>query len=257
MEKDTAFVPFTEGEYAAKRGVSIERVRELTEDAPLVNLVYLVGHQLFGWPMCLFFAVSTGNNSTPGDRKNGHFTASHFDPYSALFTSAQRISVAWSDLGVGLVGWALLRMSSEIGLGNTILLYFIPYLWVNSWIVAITYLHHTHPSIPHYAGQNWTFLKGALGTVDRSFGFIGRHFFHEIIDYHVIHHMFPKIPFYKAEEATIAIRPLLGPSYQENKKESFVLSLFKTFQKCKYVSDGAVSPDEKGSGVFYWHKHKM
>ena len=65
-------------------------------------------------------------------------------------------------------------------------------------------------------------MKGVLGTVDRSIGFIGRHFFHEIIDYHVIHHLFPKIPFYKAEEATMAIKPLLGPSYREEKKENFI-----------------------------------
>ena len=68
--------------------------------------------------------------------------------------------------------------------------------------VAITYLHHTHPTVAHYASATWSFKKGALGTVDRSFGPIGRHFFHDIIDHHVIHHLFPKIPFYRAEEAT-------------------------------------------------------
>lgn len=131
------------------------------------------------------------------------------------------------------------------------------YLLTKFRIVAITYLHHTHPSVPHYAGQNWTFMKGALGTVDRSLGFVGRHFFHEIIDYHVIHHMFPKIPFYRAEEATMAIRPLLGPSYRDDKKESFIFSLFRTFQRCKYVSDGGVSPGESESGIFHRHKHGM
>lgn len=99
-------------------------------------------------------------------------------------------------------------------------------------------------------------MKGVLGTVDRSIGFIGRHFFHEIIDYHVIHHLFPKIPFYKAEEATMAIKPLLGPSYWEEKKENFIFSLFKTFQRCKYVSDGGGSPSEDGLGIFHWHEHK-
>lgn len=57
--------------------------------------------------------------------------------------------------------------------------------------VAITYLHHTHPEAPHYEADEWTFIKGAASTVDRDFGFIGRHIFHGIIEYHVVHHMFP------------------------------------------------------------------
>ncbi|KAJ6071176.1 fatty acid desaturase [Penicillium canescens] len=248
MQKDTAFVPFTEDEYAAKRGISIQGIRDLTEDTPLTNLIHLIGHQLFGWPMYLLFAVSTGNNSAPGNLRHGHFTASHFDPFSALFTSAQRIYVVLSDVGLAFMGWALLHMTSKLGIAKVMLLYFMPYLWVNSWIVGITYLHHTHPSVPHYADRNWTYMKGALCTVDRSLGFIGRHFFHEIVDYHVIHHLFPSIPFYRAEEASIAIRPLLGLRYREDKKASFLFSLFQTFRTCKYVSD------DEGNDVYNWQQ---
>jgi len=57
--------------------------------------------------------------------------------------------------------------------------------------VAITYLHHTHPDAAHYDEHNWTYQKGAMSTVDREFGFIGRHIFHGIIEYHVVHHIFP------------------------------------------------------------------
>lgn len=67
-------------------------------------------------------------------------------------------------------------------------------------------------------------------------GFIGRHFFHEIIDYHVVHHLFSRIPFYKAEQATWAIQPLLGAQYHEEKEQSFLGSLVATFRKCIYVS---------------------
>lgn len=139
MEKDTAFVPFTEEEFAAKREISIQGARQLTEDTPLINLMHLIVHQLLGWPMYLFFSVSAGDKSTPGDRKHGYFSASHFDPYSALFTSAQRIYVVLSDLGVVVVGCALLHMGSKIGMGNAILLYLTPYLWVNSWIGECQY----------------------------------------------------------------------------------------------------------------------
>lgn len=57
-------------------------------------------------------------------------------------------------------------------------------------IVAITYLHHTHPDLPHFDADNWAFVKGALATVDRDFGFIGRYLFHGIIETHVVHHLF-------------------------------------------------------------------
>ena len=56
--------------------------------------------------------------------------------------------------------------------------------------VAITYLHHTHEEVHHFDADSWTFVKGALATVDRDFGFIGKHLFHNIIDHHVVHHLF-------------------------------------------------------------------
>ena len=59
--------------------------------------------------------------------------------------------------------------------------------------VAITYLHHTHEKAAHYDAENWTFVQGALSTIDREFGFIGRHIFHGIVEYHVVHHLFPYV----------------------------------------------------------------
>lgn len=57
--------------------------------------------------------------------------------------------------------------------------------------MAITYLHHHHSEVPHYTPEGWSYVKGALATVDREFGFIGKHLFHGIIEKHVIHHLFP------------------------------------------------------------------
>ena len=106
-------------------------------------------------------------------------------------------------------------------------------------LVAITYLHHTDPSVPYYTEATWTYTKGAIGTIDRSCGFLGRHLFHDIIDHHVVHHLFPRIPFYHAEEATRAIRPLLGSHYKETKNESFMKSLYVNFRRCNVVSEHA------------------
>lgn len=117
--------------------------------------------------------------------------------------------------------------------------------------VTITFLHHAHPSVPHFSPDTWTFTRGSLCTIDRNFGFIGRHFFHEIIDFHVVHHLFPRIPFYYAEEATEAIRPLLEDQYRETKRENFLKSFFTTFYSCWYVSED--SPvGQKEPGVYWW-----
>jgi fatty acid desaturase len=70
------------------------------------------------------------------------------------------------------------------------LLYVQPYLWLNNWIVAITYLHHTHPNLPEYDHAAWTFLRGATATIDLDFGWTGRYLFHGIVEYHVIHPLF-------------------------------------------------------------------
>lgn len=78
-------------------------------------------------------------------------------------------------------------------------MYIIPYLVVNNWLVMITLLQHTHPKLPHYNDKEWDWLRGALATVDRSYGILD-YFFHHIADTHVAHHLFSTMPHYHAEE---------------------------------------------------------
>lgn len=104
---------------------------------------------------------------------DGHpLQANHFNPYSPIFSKRERIEVFLSDLG-------LLGMLSVLGyLGATqgwwwlTRVYIIPYLVVNHWLVTITYLQHTHPALPHYDSEAWDWLRGALSTIDRSYGFL-------------------------------------------------------------------------------------
>ena len=95
-----------------------------------------------------------------------------------------------SDMGLALTAGALYVAGQKFGFASVALMYGQPYLWLNHWIVAITYLHHTHPEVPKYRPEAWTFIKGALATVDRNLGFAGQHMLHNIADYHVIHHLF-------------------------------------------------------------------
>lgn len=76
--------------------------------------------------------------------------------------------------------------------------YIAPYLMVNMWLVMITLLQHTHPSLPHYTDAEWEWLRGALSTVDRSYGLLDMAF-HHIADTHVCHHLFSTMPHYHAQ----------------------------------------------------------
>jgi len=50
----------------------------------------------------------------------------------------------------------------------------------------LTYLHHSDPTIPHYRKKEWTFLRGALATVDRPLlSWVGRYFLHNVSHDHV------------------------------------------------------------------------
>lgn len=95
-----------------------------------------------------------------------------------------------SDIGLLPTASGLYWAGRTFGLASVALLYGQPYLWLNHWIVAITYLHHTHPQVPKYQAEARTFIKGALLTVDRNLGWAGKHMLHNIADYHVVHHLF-------------------------------------------------------------------
>ncbi|KAF7593463.1 hypothetical protein BBP40_011469 [Aspergillus hancockii] len=121
MGKDTAFVPYTEAEYKTR----LMATAELVEDTPVMNLVTLIGHQVFGWPMYLFTGVTAGKNSLPSGVVGGG-NMNHFDPLSGLFTPSQRVYVLLSDAGLGAMGYFLVSLSRSIGMEKVMLLYFVP-----------------------------------------------------------------------------------------------------------------------------------
>ncbi|TPX10300.1 uncharacterized protein E0L32_008705 [Thyridium curvatum] len=243
MEKDMAFVPATRPN-TPKRGFSTLYLDpewlEDFEDAPVIQLLRLLVHQLGGWPAYLLFNVSAGSDSRQWEGSSW-FRNSHFDPYSAVFRPNEAGYIVLSDIGLAITAACLYMASTVLGGSTVFLLYGVPYLWVHHWLVAITYLHHTHPELPHYEAESWTFVKGALATVDRDFGFIGRHMFHGIIETHVVHHLFPRIPFYYADEATEAVKPLLGDLYHRDDR-SFMSQLWTTFNECKFVEKNPKVP---------------
>lgn len=134
MDKDTAFVPWTDSQLAVKRNVRVEQLKELAEETPIVTLVRLMAHQLMGWQMYLLFNVTAGKKSGPDGDLPASRVLSHYDPSCALFSPSQRIYVAISDLGLVIMGSILYYASTKVGVWNVVLLYLVPYLWVHHWL---------------------------------------------------------------------------------------------------------------------------
>ncbi|PQE27498.1 fatty acid desaturase protein [Rutstroemia sp. NJR-2017a BVV2] len=241
LVKDHNYVPLPKYKYAAALSVNVDRLEEMTEDSPIYTLLRIVMQQLFGFPWYLMANITASQGALNGNQSGVPFGNSHFSPVSSLFRPEEAHLILLSDIGIGLVLYGLWHASQILDSSMIALLYFQPYLWVNHWIVAITYLHHTHPDVPKYEPEAWNFLKGALATVDRDLGWAGKHMLHNIAEFHVIHHLFSRIPQYHAEEATKAIMPLLGASYHADKKRNFWKCMWEAFTKCQYVV-----PDDEG-----------
>ncbi|KAI9742596.1 MAG: hypothetical protein M1818_003737 [Claussenomyces sp. TS43310] len=248
LEKDTVFIPHDRQswldanvrKHADPKSVDLSH---LAEDAPLVVLWNCIVHQIIGFPGYLLFNL-TGQDYPLAFPKKSHFYAGEDNP---LYKKEQLPLIVLSDVGI-VTMIAMLAVAGHIfGSWNMILIYAIPYLWVNHWIVALTFLQHTDGMLPHYSNKTWTFARGATATIDRDFGFIDRHLFHDIIGTHVCHHLVSTIPFYHAEEATRAIRTVMGPHYKADTATPFLTAFWRNQKHCHFVEE---SVDD--SGVFFF-----
>ena len=125
-----------------------------------------------------------------------------------------------SDIGLVAWAWFLFRCYKNFGAMNILFYYFIPYLIVNHWLVTITFLQHTDWDIDRFAPSEWTWLRGAFGTIDRDYGMFLNYAHHHIADSHVIHHLFSKMPHYNAIRATKFLKesPVFGRYYNESRE---------------------------------------
>ncbi|SPN96572.1 related to delta-12 fatty acid desaturase [Cephalotrichum gorgonifer] len=261
MDRDMVFVPRTREAHATRVGKLAHELAELAEETPVVTLLNLIGQQLVGWQNYLLTNV-TGHNNHEKQRegrgkgkKNGFGGGvNHFDPRSPIYESGQAHLIVYSDIGIALAGWALYTLGQKFGWANMAVWYFAPYFWVNHWLVAITFLQHTDPSLPHYTNETWNFVRGAAATIDREAGFIGRHLFHGIIETHVLHHYVSSIPFYNADEASEAIKPVMGQHYRSDTKDGFVgflKAMYKAARMCQWVEPSRGAKGE-GLGVLFF-----
>jgi omega-6 fatty acid desaturase (delta-12 desaturase) len=192
-------------------------------------------HCVLGWPLYLMGLASTGRLANDGTFLAEGEIIDHFRPSSKMFSAKVRGKVVISTIGVIATLAFLLKSSLEHGFLTVFLWYGAPYMWVNFWLVTYTWLQHNDPSVPHYGADQWTWVKGALSTIDRPYG-IFDFFHHKIGSTHVAHHLFHEMPFYKADLATAAIKAYLEPKGLYNYDPTpWYKAMWKIANTCHYV----------------------
>ncbi|KAJ7336803.1 fatty acid desaturase-domain-containing protein [Mycena albidolilacea] len=239
MERDEVYVPKTRSDLGLPPPGTDFDYEDIFGDTPIYTLFILLRQQLLAFPAYLLFNSS-------GQKHYPKWT-NHFTPSSILFTKGQRRAVIISNLGLFIMVCAVREAVVMYGAKSVIKYYGIPWLAVTHWFIMITYLHHTDPVVPHFRGKQWNFQRGAAATVDRPFlGWQGEFFLHSVARYHVVHHFFPKMPFYHGKEATDALKKFIGPYYTFSEKPVFQ-ALWENYNRCQFV-------DDQGGIVFYRDK---
>ncbi|KAI8815066.1 delta-12 fatty acid desaturase [Cladochytrium replicatum] len=233
MKRDMVFIPPTRTEYTAPKGLPTKHDDDHNDGdgimghIPLGILYNTICMLIFGWPAYLL--VNASGQPYPE-------WTSHYLPTAPIFEKHQYTGVVISNLGILATISALTYAGSLYGFVAVVKYYLIGYLGVNFWITMLTYLQHTDVKVPHYRDGQFNFVRGALSTVDRSFGPVLNYFFHHITDTHVVHHLFASMPFYHAVEATEAVKGVLGKYYISDDTQFFV-ALWRSMNNCKFVED--------------------
>ena len=200
-----------------------------------------------GWYAYLIF------NATGAKMNLGQ---SHFNPKSkALFKKKDANYVRASNVGLmlclaacglGIYTWGTIAFVRS---------YLIPQMITNFYLCAITFMQHTHPDVPHFDDDQWTWLRGALSTIDRTMGPFADMKTHYIVPSHVVHHIFSDMPFYGAMEATPYVKAHLGKYYKSAMAKPILGSEYLGYWRDFYLAmKSSVSVGrEEGSEFFWFH----
>ncbi|KZT11828.1 delta12-fatty acid desaturase [Laetiporus sulphureus 93-53] len=266
MTQDQVFIPKTRSQLglpafdAAKEdlyGASVngEVQRELWEamgDSPIGAALGAASYLLFGWWLYI------GMNAS--GQKNYPSNTNHFNPSAMMFAPHHRDQILISDLGIVIWLAAVITAIYHYGFLEVFRVYLVPYLWVNHWLVLITFLQHTDPLLPHYRAPEFTFPRGALTTLDRNLlgdcgsimGWLGAHLTHGISETHVAHHVASKIPHYHAWEANDILHARLRQAglVPLKGRPGGWAEMYRVFKECKFVED-------EGNIIFYKNAHGL
>lgn len=239
VEKDAAWVP--EGAEYAK---SNEAQLKILNESPWINVFFLVPLILIGYPVYL----CTNN----GGQYKGMFVEewnSHLNPFSPLLFPKwkQQRNVIITLVGNMTVLLLAVCAALHFGWTNVALFYALPVVSCNCWFVVVTMLQHLGSTVPHFTSKGWSRMRGALATIDRSYGVFFDHLLFHAGPTHVVHHLFPSLPHYHALEATAILRPLLGPYYAFD-DTNWSMALWRNYVANKFVVE------EDQEGVLWWRK---
>lgn len=247
MTGDQVFVPSNREQYHHTHGISEQQgvrayssaLQEAIEETPLGDLFGIFQMFTFGWWAYLLANVA-GQRYGKG--------ANHYNPKAPMFSEREYWDIVVSDIALVMAFGSIGFFAFKFGWIAVLKYYFIPYMFVNMWLVLITYLQHSDPAIPHYSPKAFSFVRGALCSVDRDYG-IYNILHHHIGDTHVAHHLFSQMPFYHAQEATEAVKKVLGEYYYRD-DTSIVQALKRSWAYCKFV-------DENDGDVMYYRNYTM
>lgn len=168
-------------------------------------------HLVIGWPGYLLIGATGG----PDRGMTNHFYPNPLtepaQPKKELFPGNWKEKVYQSDIGIAAVVGGLAVWTALHGAGEVMALYGGPLLVINAWLVLYTWLQHTDVDVPHFSGEDHTYVKGALHTIDRPYDKLDPwgaidFLHHKIGSTHVAHHFDSTIPHYKAQAATDGIK---------------------------------------------------
>ncbi|GBG24140.1 Delta12-fatty-acid desaturase [Hondaea fermentalgiana] len=193
---------------------------------------------LLAWPLYIINGSGASKRNHEGKRWSKEMLKrpNHFLPTSELFPDKMRLSVAGSTAGVLVVIAGLCYWGSIEGSRTVLLQYFLPYLVVNAYLIGFTWMQHTHPDVPHLGEDEWSWVAGTILTIDRPYPAFIDVLTHRIGSTHVAHHLFSKMPWYHAREATVHIKALLEPKGVYNYDPTpFYKALYNTARYCHFM----------------------
>lgn len=115
---------------------------------------------------------------------------------------------------------------SFFGLESLILFSIMPHFISGAIGTYLFYVQHNFPGVVYYVDKNWTYEKAALES--SSYLKVGKfaHWFTANIGYHHVHHVNPRVPFYKLPEIMRKIEEFKHPK-TTSFKISAIISCFR------------------------------
>jgi fatty acid desaturase len=218
LDEGETHVPHTANSVSGKTNLRI--MHWIGDDAFGALNVFM--HLVLGWPAYLLYGATGGpvrgltNHFIPFSFGQGELQSVNETlprPVSLYPGWRWKLRVLASDLGVLATLGLLYSWAQYDGPVRVCVVYGLPYLVTNMWLVLYTWLQHTDVDIPHYDSQHWSWNKGALLTVDRPYPKLIDFLHHHIGTTHVVHHVCSRIPHYHGKKATEALKKAFPEHY--------------------------------------------